>query len=113
MDTNCINLVRALNRLPGITTIESCEGHDRMPFKIWFIADSLDALIEPCYWVDPCHCGQHGWQIIAQTDCAMSPIKFRLEGPVGELAYEGAEEIARVINVAQDEMTLVDLDERG
>lgn len=36
IDVEARQLVFALNRLPGITTIESCYGHGSDPFRIWF-----------------------------------------------------------------------------
>ena len=42
LDEHCVDLVRALNRLPGITTFESCEGHCEAPYRIWFTADSSE-----------------------------------------------------------------------
>ncbi len=35
-DKECIPLCLLLNKLPGIQTIESCCGHRRDSFKIWF-----------------------------------------------------------------------------
>lgn len=38
MDPECIELCDALNGLPGIRTIESCCGHGKEPFRVFFIA---------------------------------------------------------------------------
>ena len=44
MDIECISLCDAINKLPGISTIESCSGHNKKPFNIWFDAEDLGCL---------------------------------------------------------------------
>jgi len=44
MDPQCVPLCRALNRLDGITTTESCCGHGKSPFHIWFRARNIPSL---------------------------------------------------------------------
>ncbi len=100
IDPECRALCEALNRLPGIRTTESCCGHGESPFRIWFMADSLDALPRVAYWFDGCHSGEYDWRIIASTDCGMSPISFMAEGPVGD--YAGAEIIAEKLTERVD-----------
>jgi hypothetical protein len=41
IDKECLNLCLAMNRLPGIFTFESCCGHGKSPFHIWFYVDGL------------------------------------------------------------------------
>lgn len=94
-DVECVALVDAMNMVPGIFTIESCCGHGEYPFRIWFKTDTLDAMPPLLYWFDSCHCGLRGWSVVATTDCAMSPVAFLVEGPVG--AYEEADKIAALI----------------
>lgn len=56
MDAECVDLCDALNSMKGITTNESCCGHNYQPYRIWFSADSLEPLtfIQSCidkrYW---------------------------------------------------------------
>ena len=52
IDAECVDLYLAMNRLPGIQTIESCCGHGKHQYRIWFWADSLEALPRLLYWVD-------------------------------------------------------------
>jgi len=92
IDVECRLLVAAMNKFPGIETIESCCGHGERPLKIWFVADDLDVLPPLLYWTDVCHTGCGGWCVMVETDCAMSPVVFRLEGPVG--AFVDAETMA-------------------
>ncbi len=101
MDKGCLALCDALNRLPGIQTIESCAGHGERPFHIWFFAENLEALPQVAYYFARCHSGCSDWNVIATTDCGMSPISFMIEGPVG--AYADAEKIAKLINEHADE----------
>lgn len=56
MDAECVDLCDALNSMKGVTTNESCCGHNHQPYRIWFCADSLEPLtfIQSCidtrYW---------------------------------------------------------------
>ncbi|MBR4404932.1 MAG: hypothetical protein IKW84_08990 [Bacteroidaceae bacterium] len=36
MDKECIEVCNALNKLPGVETTESCCGHCKNPYRIWF-----------------------------------------------------------------------------
>ncbi len=94
MDPECVSICAAMNKMPGIRTTESCCGHGKHPFRVFFAAETLEALPLPAYWVARCHSGFAGWQIIVFTGCGMGPIRFLLEGPTGEEAYRQANEIA-------------------
>lgn len=96
MDPEVISLCDAMNEMSGIRTVESCCGHDRDNFLIWFYADSLESLPELLYWLDGCHSGFYGWRVTVKTDCAMSPATFLVEGPQG--AYHQADAIAKIIH---------------
>lgn len=96
-DKEVIVLCEALNKLPGIRTIESCYGHGSKPYRIWFLAKDLESLPALLYYFDGCHCGFYGWKVIATTDCAMSPVHFMIEGPSGKEAHEESEKIAECI----------------
>lgn len=95
MDPECLDLCRALNRAPGIETIESCCGHGRSPYHIWFKAKNMKSLPLVLWAFDLCHCGIPGWYVLAKTDCAMSPVVFMVEGPLGD--YKGSRKIAALI----------------
>ena len=97
IDEECVGLCEALNLLLGIKTVESCCGHGSMPFRIWFKADRIEDLPSALYFFDGCHSGFLTWLVVATTDCGMSPVKFRVEGPIGQLAYEQANHIAKLI----------------
>lgn len=44
MDKECIELCDTLNTLPGLKTFESCCGHLKTVFSIWFFCDNIDTL---------------------------------------------------------------------
>lgn len=101
MDKECVQLCNAINLIKGITTHNSCCGHNKDEYHIWFMAKTLKSLPELLYWFDGCHCGFYDWRVIINTDCAMSPVAFMVEGPIGIQAYEQANEIARFITEDQ------------
>lgn len=102
LDPECRELCEALNLLPGITTTSSCCGHGREPYRVFFVAASLDNLPAVCWCADRCHSGQEGWRVFVMTDCAMKPADFVLEGPAG--AYAASVEIAELVRkVAEDD----------
>jgi hypothetical protein len=97
MDKECARLCGAMNAISGVRTFESCCGHGRSKFRVWFLAESLKCLPRLLYYFDGCHCGFYGWKVVAETDCAMSPVTFCVEGPSGREAYEQAEQIAGLL----------------
>jgi len=104
IDPEVITLCAAMNDAPGIRTVESCCGHGREPFRIYFDAESLDALVPVAYAADGCHSGCYGWQIVAITDCGMSPISFKLEGSkMWAASYREADKIAVTLREASRE----------
>lgn len=103
IDPECVAICEAMNRMPGIRTIESCCGHGRHSFNVYFKSDSLEALPDLLYWFDVCHSGFGGWRVTVRTDCAASPATFVVEGPVG--AFSEADEIAKLIVPGAEEET--------
>jgi hypothetical protein len=95
MDIECIKICNALNKIRGIQTINSCCGHGKHGFWIFFTTKSFIALSKVCYFADKCHSGVSNWQVIAYTDCSMTPNRFLLEGPTDD--YAGADKIADTI----------------
>ena len=103
LDPEVLSLCRAMNAFPGICTVDSCCGHGREPFRIWFKAESLEALPDLLFLFDGCHTGLYGWRVIAVTDCGAGPVTFFAEGPVG--AYKAAEGIAEAMREELKAMT--------
>lgn len=52
VDLECVALCEALNLWLGIQTVESCCGHGKRNFHIWFRAESLSDLPDVLYWFD-------------------------------------------------------------
>ena len=50
IDPECINLTDAINRIQGLYTTESCCGHGKRRFRIWFKVDSDLDLPILLYW---------------------------------------------------------------
>lgn len=100
MDAECVELCKAINRLPGLRTIESCCGHGKHGYWIWLTADSVEALMPLNYWVDACHSGLRDWQLVVSTDCSHDPesVKFWLQGPTGDEGYAEASRLAKLLN---------------
>jgi hypothetical protein len=97
MDPECIPLCDAINSMPGLRTLESCCGHGKEHFRIWFAAESLTYLPPLLYYLMPCHIGFR-WNCYVTTDCGMSPVHFRIESEtVGEEAYGQSKAIAKSI----------------
>ena len=46
MDPECIELCDCINSLPGLKTSESCCGHGKRPFIIFFYIENFDSLGE-------------------------------------------------------------------
>jgi len=44
MDKECVPLCDALNALPGIRTIESCCGHSKHSFRVYFLVDGTSSM---------------------------------------------------------------------
>lgn len=95
MDAECEKLCNAINKLDGITTVESCCGHHTEKYTVWFTIKNLENLPPLLYFLMPCHCGFCGWHVIAKTDCGMSPVVFLIEGNIG--AFDEANKIAELI----------------
>jgi hypothetical protein len=104
MDPECVKLCAAINKIPGLQTVESCCGHGKDEFKIWFVTKGkgyvgLRNLPTLLYYLVPCHVG-FLWICRVRTDCAMSPVLFVLESEdKGKEAYRQANVIAdKILN---------------
>jgi hypothetical protein len=51
VDSECRELVNALNLIPGASTLESCCGHGKEPFRIW-IDVFTDKALDYLDWVE-------------------------------------------------------------
>lgn len=91
MDPQCIPICDALNLLPGIETISSCCGHGYAPFRIYFIAWTLDHLKPILELIDESEI----WTLRTSMATGDTEIYFVLDGK--KLAYEEANQLAVLI----------------
>ena len=97
MDVECIKLCEAINAIPGLQTSNSCCGHGKEVFSIFFHVYSMNKFPILLYYLDPCHVGFR-WNCTAHTDCGMSPVYFRIQSiEKGQKAYSQANKIAYLI----------------
>ena len=52
MDPECVRLCDAMNALPVIRTTESCCGHGKSPYRIFFKVEDLTVLPRLLYYFD-------------------------------------------------------------
>ncbi len=104
IDPECMELCIALNVIPGIATTESCCGHERRPFRIWFVSDSIKSLATLMEIL--ARYGSHGtpskWTVSIPIEYWAHkrreyPVVLLFEGPTG--AYKQANEIASLIKI--------------
>ncbi len=90
-DPEVVELCNAMNALPGITTLESCCGHGKIPFRIFFhdLSRGGGRFIRASAF-------GFGWTI--SFDVFLSPPVLLLESKKkGEMAYSEAASIAKTI----------------
>ncbi len=69
MDSEVVSLCRVLNMLPGIKTVESCCGHLKSPYSIFFHAKNLSSLAVITRSFDKRYCGTEKlWVLEAVTE---------------------------------------------
>lgn len=71
MDSECVLLCNTLNRLPGLSTYESCSGHSERPFYIWFRCNNIDTLSRLGRVVDRRY-SDGNWEIVLDS-CDRDP----------------------------------------
>jgi hypothetical protein len=105
-DPEVVPLCQAMNALPGIKTTESCCGHGKEPFRIWFKVDEGDhrGLFVLTRSVDRRYF-EYGfeWDIVLSVSDAPKhplPINFVLESKEqGSTAYLQAQALVDNINL--------------
>jgi len=103
MDKQCISLCDAINAIPGLKTVDSCCGHNKEPFLIWFhLSDrkKLRFLIVIGRVFDRRYGGLEGWSCyLDNCDIAKACPSFRIDsGSIkGAKAYKDANRIAKNI----------------
>lgn len=77
MDAPCVDLCILLNRLPGVKTSESCCGHCKYPYQVFFCCDNLDTLTRLGRVVDRRY-SDGNWEIVVDSGDAHPKNRFWL-----------------------------------
>lgn len=94
MDSECVVICDAINRIPHVRTVESCCGHGDFPFSVYLQTDDMRYLAIVLFYAQ----GQ-GWNMRLRTDCSMQPPYIVLDSvEVGAEAYRQADVIGYDIN---------------
>lgn len=97
IDRDIVNIVNAMNRFPGIRTVESCSGHGNQKASIFFVPETIDALPPMLYYFDWCHSGVY-WPVYITTDCSAHRVTWVVESEeVGPAAYIEGNAIAEAM----------------
>jgi hypothetical protein len=100
MDVECVRLCDALNALPGIMTVSSCCGHGKRPFRVFFCAATIAALLPIVRCVN-----SSGWRIETSWSNGSDVVMHMLEGPVGLASMlGGANDLARWIDAEAERL---------
>lgn len=100
IDKQCIPLCDALNFIPSIRTLESCCGHGKDSFKIWFTIKKIKYLTVIGRVFDRRYGGIEGWVCeVSNTDISdLCPTFFINSGNIiGNKTYSDSKKIAKNI----------------
>ena len=99
LDAEVIPICEALNILPGVETISSCCGHGFAPFRIYFIAQSVDSLKPILAAIDESEI----WSMrVSMATGNMEPYFILESRTQGEAAYHQANELAIVLEAGNE-----------
>ena len=92
IDAECVNLCKAINKIPGLFTVLSCCGHGTLEFRIIFRVIDLNDLpiLLSCIY-ENCK-----WTVDVHADFFKSLPMFTLWGPIGDL--DAAQVLAKELN---------------
>jgi len=92
MDSECIPLCDALNQRAGLTTFESCCGHGRSKFIIFFVANKVEDL-RPV--LESMAGREQFWHLRVHCAANSGEIYFELSGPTNaaQLTQEFADSV--------------------
>lgn len=66
IDYEICELIRLINMVEGIETVESCCGHEKEPCRIWFKADNIECLTK--FWYRYLYCNPNWHIVLNMTD---------------------------------------------
>lgn len=93
-------MVRILNKIPGIKTTESCCGHRKFRYEIFFISKAIKNLYVIARSIDIRYGGSSNWRCeVHDTDLCKRPVIFSLNSgdKKGIKAYREAHILAKSI----------------
>jgi hypothetical protein len=101
MDKQCIPLCDALNSIPGFMTYESCCGHGKKDFRIWFTSVKIKGLYVIARMLDRRYYNYQEWS--CRTDGSdnpdLSPTFLLSSGKLrGSKAYFQSRKMAEAIH---------------
>lgn len=97
MDPECVPICDALNALPGIETFESCCGHGKSAFVVFFTAEHCQQLAPVLDGIASLAERWREWKIVPGGFPRCPRVTFCLEGPVN-----GADEAMRIASILRD-----------
>lgn len=103
VDAELVNLIQALNSVPGFRTTSCCAGHGEAPPRIWFTVDSIENL-NKFMWAGSRRYFAIGYDWKIELNCAdqdrhAKDISLLLEGKVFDRVVDAANELAAAIEL--------------
>ena len=98
MDAPCVDLCNLLNRLPGVVTSESCCGHCKRPYHVFFRCDNLDTLTRLGRTVDRRY-SDGKWEIVLDSGDSNPKNRFYLRSVE---PFKNAEEMLNSVEELMD-----------
>ncbi len=102
MDKEVISLCQAINELPGLRTTESCCGHSKGFFEIWFKAEKQDNLYVLARANSVRYGGPQWYLEVEITDVSLLPVYYLRSKTKGNDAYIEADKFAKNIRKELD-----------
>lgn len=103
LDLECKELCIALNRLPGIYTYESCCGHGKHPFWVWFRVDEISQGLLLLTRLLCASDSTFNFDVKLTFNLTFSKLAFLLESKeIGKPAFKQARKLAFAINKCVD-----------
>lgn len=113
LDTPIIPLVKALNKLPGIQTMECCCGHGKHHLWIILYAHCFESLYPLLFAIHANEERRRKWYVVVELLAKRGIIQCRLKTYLtGAEAYEGADRIAAFLTHDRQPMVIWRIERR-
>lgn len=98
IDPEVVRLCNAMNKVNGIRTCESCCGHGKHPFMIWFYAQRMSSLAKIAHAFLYFSERPRSWEIVTDVPSGSGVNVFFVQSrATGDRAYRQANSIAEAI----------------